>query len=62
MCIVQPLLATAGVAILKSMDIHVQDCDNCWNPYWEDELVDGLCSKCQTDKEYAGNPNWAGDD
>ena len=28
-------------------EIHVEDCDKCWNPYWEDELVDGLCSECQ---------------
>jgi len=44
------------------MNIHVQDCDKCWNPYWEDELVNELCADCLTDKEYAGNPNWAGDD
>ena len=36
-------------------------CDKCWNPYWEDQLTDGICAKCQ-DNEYAGNPNWAGDD
>jgi len=29
------------------MDIHVQDCDKCWNPFWEDELTEGLCTDCQ---------------
>ena len=43
------------------MDIEVQDCDKCWNPYWEDQLTNGVCANCQ-DNEYAGNPNWAGDD
>jgi hypothetical protein len=28
-------------------EIYVEDCDKCWTPYWEDELVDGLCSECQ---------------
>jgi len=43
------------------MEIEVQDCDKCWNPYWADQLIDGVCANCQ-DNEYAGNPNWAGDD
>ena len=43
------------------MEIEVQDCDQCWNPYWADQLTDGLCVTCK-DNEYAGNPNWAGDD
>ena len=44
------------------MDIHVQYCDSCLNPFWADELVDNFCADCQTDKAYSGNPNWAGDD
>ena len=44
------------------MDIEVQDCDECWNPYWEDQLTGGVCVNCLDKKEYAGNPNWAGDD
>ena len=27
-------------------DIPVVDCDLCWNPYWEDQLTDGLCPTC----------------
>jgi len=29
------------------MTIPVVDCDNCWHPFWEDELVNGLCPVCQ---------------
>ena len=28
-------------------DIHVRDCDNCLNPFWEDALEEGLCEACQ---------------
>jgi len=28
------------------MDIHVQDCDECLHPFWEDELTDGVCERC----------------
>ena len=42
------------------MDIFVSDCDECLHPFWEDELTDGMCERCQIG--YAGNPNWAGDD
>ena len=45
-CIVRPS-CEGGFTILSSMNIHVQDCDECWNPYWEDELVNGLCADCQ---------------
>jgi len=41
-------------------EIHVEDCDKCWTPYWSDQLTDGLCVDCQ--ETYSGNPNWAGDD
>jgi len=27
--------------------IPVVDCEYCWNPFWEDELVEGLCYKCR---------------
>ena len=27
-------------------DINVQDCDQCLNPYWEDQLENGLCPTC----------------
>jgi len=30
-------------------DIPVVDCDQCWNPYWEDQLIDGLCPTCSVD-------------
>jgi len=29
------------------MDIYTTDCDVCWHPYWEDELVNGVCPGCQ---------------
>jgi len=29
-------------------DIPVVDCDQCLNPYWEDELTLGLCPTCNT--------------
>ena len=41
-------------------EIHVEDCDKCWTPYWSDQLTDGLCIYCQ--ETYSGNPNWAGVD
>ena len=28
------------------MEIEVQDCDECWNPYWADQLTDGVCVNC----------------
>jgi len=27
-------------------DINVQDCDQCLNPFWEDQLKSGLCPTC----------------
>jgi hypothetical protein len=27
-------------------DIPVQDCDQCLNPFWEDQLEAGLCLTC----------------
>ena len=29
--------------------IPVEDCDQCLNPYWQDQLTDGLCSSCSVD-------------
>ena len=60
-CIVRPS-GDRGSYYNINMDIHVQDCDSCLNPFWADELVDNLCTDCQIDKAYSGNPNWAGDD
>jgi hypothetical protein len=31
--------------------IHVEDCDSCYHPYWQDELIEGLCVGCQEFKE-----------
>ena len=27
-------------------DVPVADCDECLNPYWEDELINGVCERC----------------
>ena len=27
-------------------DIFVQDCDQCLNPFYEDQLSEGLCPNC----------------
>ena len=29
-----------------SDDIPVEDCDLCLNPFWADQLTDGLCPTC----------------
>ena len=30
-------------------DIPVVDCEQCWNPHWEDQLdSNGLCPTCNT--------------
>jgi len=33
------------------MDIFVRDCDVCYHPYWEDELINGVCPGCQEYEE-----------
>jgi len=33
------------------MDIFVKDCDVCYHPYWEDELINGVCPGCQEYEE-----------
>lgn len=35
-----------GIVIFMSDDIPVEDCDQCLNPFWADQLTDGLCPTC----------------
>jgi len=39
-----------GIVIFMSDDIPVVDCEQCWNPHWEDQLdSNGLCPTCTVD-------------
>jgi hypothetical protein len=31
--------------------IYVTDCDVCLHPYWEDELIEGMCVGCREFEE-----------
>ena len=42
----QYTLARLGYGKESMADINVQDCDQCLNPYWEDQLENGLCPTC----------------
>ena len=42
----QYALARLGYGEESMADINVQDCDQCLNPYWEDQLKNGLCPTC----------------
>jgi hypothetical protein len=42
----QYTLARLGYGKEDMVDIPVQDCDQCLNPFWEDQLEAGLCPTC----------------